>query len=360
VTGWFHTIAQLADPGHAGHDLVAVGPGSGTDDDLGDINAALAADAAAPPAAEADADADVVATITTPDHQPTWHDFWSSWDLFSDAIYSGAIAGAVLGFLSVYVVLRRMVFVSAIVTQSAGLGVALSFYAAIHLGLAINPLFGALALALATAAAVSLDGKRFGLSNEMLIGLMFAATSAGAVLVGSRITQEAHDIQSIMFGTAVVVSPDDLRHLTWAGVVVMALQLWWHRGFKLTSFDATAARVQGLPVRLIDLALLLSIAIMVAEAAQSLGALPAFAMSTLPGIAALLLVRGPLPATFAVAALFGALSGVVGYLLAFFEEFPVGSAQTATAAGLVIICLAIRIASELVSRWLRRDNRSAT
>ena len=54
------------------------------------------------------------------------------------------------------------------------------------------------------------------------------------MLIGSRITQEAHDINSIMFGTAVVVSPSDLRQLAWTGAIVMVLQTWWHRGFAAT------------------------------------------------------------------------------------------------------------------------------
>jgi zinc transport system permease protein len=192
----------------------------------------------------------------------------------------------------------------------------------------------------------------------MLIGLLFAITAAGAILVGSRITQEAHDIDSIMFGTAVVVDAADLRHLAGIGAVVMLVQLWWRRGFLMASFDPIAARVQGLPVRLLDLALLLSIGVMVAEAARALGALPAFAMSTLPGLAALLVARGPLPVTFALAAVFGAFAGVAGYVLAFFHELPVGSAQTMTAAALVVACLLVRVAADAVRRLRRpRDPR---
>ena len=63
----------------------------------------------------------------------SWSAFWDGWELFRDPILCGAAAGLVLGFLGVYVVLRRMVFVSAAITHSAGLGVALAFYAQIHL-----------------------------------------------------------------------------------------------------------------------------------------------------------------------------------------------------------------------------------
>ena len=78
----------------------------------------------------------------------SWAQFWDAYELFRDPMLCALIAGGVLGFLSVYVVLRRMVFVSAAVTQSAGLGVALAFFAEIHLGLHVAPTVGAVGLSL--------------------------------------------------------------------------------------------------------------------------------------------------------------------------------------------------------------------
>jgi zinc transport system permease protein len=288
--------------------------------------------------------------IATPDDAPSWDDFTASWDLFRDAVHAGAIAGAVLGFLSVYVVLRRMVFLSAAVTQAAGLGVVLAFYATIHLGLAVDPLVGATMMALATAALLSRDFHGWGLSREMVLGMTFALASGGAVLVGSRITQEAHDIQSILFGSAVVVSPEDLHRLVVAAALVMALQLWWFRGFAFASFDPISARVQRVPVGALDLVLLLSIGVAIAIAARALGAMPAFALSTLPGVAAILVARGPLVVPFLVAALFGSAAGVLGYMLAFFAELPVGASQTVVAVAIVAACAVVRGVVALVRR----------
>ena len=61
--------------------------------------------------------------------------FLDGWELFADATLTGTIAGAILGFLGVYVVLRRMVFLTAALSQVAGLGVVLAFYAHGPLGI---------------------------------------------------------------------------------------------------------------------------------------------------------------------------------------------------------------------------------
>jgi zinc transport system permease protein len=280
---------------------------------------------------------------------PAWSELVDGWELFADAVYAAGIAGAVLGFLSVYVVLRRMVFVSAAITQGAGLGVALSFYAGIRFGWSIGPSTGATLLSLAIAAVASRDWQRLRLSREMVLGLAFAITSGLAVVVGSRITQEAHDIQAILFGTAVVVPAEELHALAAIAGGVMALQVWWYRGFSFASFDPLTARVHGLPVGLLDLVLLASIALVVARVASTLGALPAFALSTMPGVAAALVSRGPLVVTYVIAAAIGAAAGVGGYLLAFFGELPVGATQTVTAAAAVVAAVAIRGAIQLIA-----------
>ena len=46
------------------------------------------------------------------DTAATWHDFFANLGIFRDAILAGGLAGALLGFLGVHVVLRRMVFAS--------------------------------------------------------------------------------------------------------------------------------------------------------------------------------------------------------------------------------------------------------
>ena len=261
-----------------------------------------------------------------------------AFELFQDPILCAVVGGAVLGWLSVYVVLRRMVFVSAGVTQAAGLGVALAFYVDIHHGVHVEPMHAAAALAIVASLVLLLHPRR--LSRESLLGLLYALAGGAAVLVGSRITQEAHDIQAILFGTAVLVRHHDLLEVLACGAAIMLLQLWWFRGLCAAAFDETAARVRGLPVRLLGGVVLLSVGIMVGVTARALGALPVFALSTLPAMAALAF-RVRLAATFALASLLGAVAGGGGYVLSFLEDLPVGASQTAVAGGFALVSFAI-------------------
>ena len=273
---------------------------------------------------------------------PNWATFVAAWELFRDPMLCGLVAGTALGFLSVYVFARRMVFVSAAISQSAALGVALAFYVDIHLSLELEPIVGAVALSLAATMVLLVDPERLGLTREALLGVVFATTGGAAVLVGDGIAQEAHDIQAILFGTAVLVRRFDLWAIIVLSGALVAMHLWWFRGVAFANFDPIAAKVQGLPVRSLQAFLLLSVGLMVGASARALGAVPVFALSTLPAIAAMLFGLR-LSAAFAVAALVGGVSGFGGYALSFFWELPVGATQASVAAAFVALGLVVSV-----------------
>jgi zinc transport system permease protein len=292
------------------------------------------------------------------DQGASLHDLWASFPLFRDAMLCGLFSGLLLGFLGVYVVLRRMVFASAAISQGAAMGVALSFFLEIHFSfgehtarhvegltsgvtlstVVFDPILWAVLCALATTLVLIADPQRFRLTRESVLGMAYLFTGAGAVIIGDRITQEAHDINAILFGSAVVVRQIDLWMIAGALVIILALQLLTLRATIFASFDEAGARVAGLPVRWLNIHLFLSIGVAVALATRALGALPVFAFSVLPAMTALALSRS-LGRVFAFAALIGGFCGVAGYAAAFVFQLPVGATQTATMV--VLLCVVL-------------------
>jgi zinc transport system permease protein len=291
----------------------------------------------------------------------SWHDLFANLPIFKDAIITGGLAGALLGFIGVHVVLRRMVFASSAIAQAAALGVALSFWLPIlvdpirhaaghqagsdaHVvsSLLFEPVLWAVAASLLATLVFIANPVRLHLTRESLLGLVFLASGAGAVIVGDRITQEAHDLSAILFGSAVVVQPADLVLVAAAtvGLLLGHLLLW--RALIFVGYDPTGARVQRLPVQRLNAFLFLSIGLAVALCTRALGALPVFAFSVLPAMAALALTSR-MSAVFALATLFGAVAGVAGYGISFRAELPVGATQTALAAALVGAAMVVRL-----------------
>ena len=277
----------------------------------------------------------------TPVNDPALAELWANLSIFKDAIWVGGLAGALLGAIGVHVVLRRMVFASSAIAQAAALGVALSFWIpaivdpsghaaghaagpAAHIApsLLFEPVLWAIAASLLATLVFVANPVHLHLTRESLLGFVFLASGAGAVIVGDRITQEAHDLAAILFGSAVVVQPIDLvpgrdgdGRSCWAGTSL----LW--RALLFAGYDPMGARVQGMPVRALNVFLFLSVGLSVALCTRALGALPVFAFSVLPAMTALALTAR-IGLVFVLAALIGAVSGVGGYVVSFAATCP--------------------------------------
>lgn len=275
---------------------------------------------------------------------PSFAEFMAGWELglYQAPVLAGLIAGIVLGYLGVFVVLRRTVFITATLSQAAGMGVALSFFAGIHWGITVPPMVGALFASLFATLVFSVPAEKLKLTREALLGLAYIGCWTGAVLVGDAITQEAHDIAGILFGTAVLVRDEDLYALLGVAVLVLTLKGLGHRGFAFATFDPEGARVQGLPVRMLNGVSWVLIALAIGVATRALGVLPVFAFAVLPAMTGLML-SDRLSIALAIAATVGGLSGAAGYVVAFFAELPVGASQAACTVVLFLLVMPLRL-----------------
>lgn len=268
-----------------------------------------------------------------------------NWDLYQDPILAASISGLVLGLLGVYVVSRRIVFVSAALSQTAALGVTLGF-----LVLTLTPLpetvhdwlppLLSILLCLGLVFALTKVGESESLGRDAVLGIAFIIPTAIVLIIGPHIAQDMHEIEALLHGSAVLVRPLDLWAVGIAGALVLITQLVAFRGFVFTSLDPIVAETQGLPVRLLDAVLFGSIALMTGLVTRALGALPTFALTVLPAIGALGLRVG-LRNVFILSAIGAAVAGGGGYVVAFVFDWSVGATQTLTAGAIALLMRAV-------------------
>jgi zinc transport system permease protein len=287
---------------------------------------------------------------------PTIAQFFDAWELFQYPAMSGAIAGALMGWLGVYVVLGRMVFLSAALSQAAGLGVALAFWLQIGWGMADSPLaspwVGATVLTVVATLLLLADRSPAGTRREAILGFAYLAGAAGTLAVGTRIAAEVHDIESLLFGSAVAVLPDDFRLLATVAAVILAIHAWGSRGMIQAAFSPDAARVRGLPVGALRVVLFGSVALAISVCTRVVGALPVFALSVLPAAAATRLAPSVRWSLWLAAGI-GAFAGFAGYVAAFLWSLPVGASQTLVAAAITGVVFAAEVPIALRARWKR-------
>ena len=266
------------------------------------------------------------------------HDFLAAREIWEVPLAASVVAGALLGFLGVYVVLRRTVFVSAALTQLSTLGLVATLLVEEHVHietehageqLAVSMVFsvvGALVLG-------AFRAKR--LPAEASIGAAWVVASALVVLGSSQLVHAAHDLGGMVFGNAVAVAASELAMLAVVAALCTAVHAAFAKELAFTSFDPETARALGMRVPVWDGVLFLTIGVAIPPAARALGALPVFAFLTLPAAGALLLRVGFRPA-FALAGAFGVLAASGGYVLSWLWELPTGATMVALAAALAI------------------------
>ena|SRR5688572_10488239 len=155
--------------------------------------------------------------------------FFEAWELFQFPALTGTIAGALLGYLGVYVVLRRLVFLTAAVSQAAGLGVAAAFYLQIAFGVSAviaSPTIGASVLTMIAVLPVAMERGWARTRRDSVLGFGFLVGAAGTLALGTRIVEEVHDIDAILFGSAVAVLPEHFTGIAVLAAVLFVLHLW--------------------------------------------------------------------------------------------------------------------------------------
>jgi zinc transport system permease protein len=267
-----------------------------------------------------------------------WSDFLAARDIWQVPLAASVLAGALLGALGVYVVLRRTVFVSAALTQVSTLGLvaALLVEERLHIETEHASEQLAVAMAFSVVGALLLGAFRSRrLPAEAWVGAAWVVPSALVVLGSSQLVHAAHDLGGLVFGNAVAVPTSDLVVIAAVFLLCAGVHLTFEKELVFSSFDPETAEALGMPVRRWDALLFLSMGLAIPATARAIGALPVFAFLTLPASAALLL-RVRLRAAFVLAGAVGIVAAAGGYVFSWLWELPTGATMVALAAVFVL------------------------
>ncbi|MEZ6196642.1 MAG: metal ABC transporter permease [Planctomycetota bacterium] len=287
-----------------------------------------------------------------------------NWDLAIEVLrHSGDAYAATLGaaalmaYLGLFTVMRRIVFTGVALAQLAAAGVGFAFFiaGASWAPLSVRtaaagwgPTAGSMLFSLLGAFGLQVRPHRHRSSPDALVGLVFVAAAAGAVLFVWRSANGLKELQNVLAGQVLLSNSADL-FLLWFGVVAVGVvHLIYRRQFLLCSYDPEFARVLRLPERRYQLMLLGSIAIAVALALRVMGLVLVFAFLVVPPLAGLALGRRLGDATrLAVSA---ALAGtMIGYIAASSQDLP--ASQTVAISLVALLGLARLGALAAPLRW---------
>ena len=264
--------------------------------------------------------------------------FLEALPLLTNGILASFLAAAISAFLGIYVIVRRMVFVSAALSQVSALGTALAFLGGYllghNLGEVVNHTMPILFSGLAAIFLASQTGEKR-ITRESLLGIGYILPAGLVLLILDMIAGETHEIDNILFGNTVFVAPGHLYFLLLTAVVVISIHLILFKEFVFVAFDPDSARAGGLRTALYNQIFFLTMSATISVSIQTVGALPVFGFMVMPAAAALMLTER-IKKAFLLSVAFSIAASMLGFYLSFIYALPTGPAMLVT-CGLFLI-----------------------
>jgi len=263
-------------------------------------------------------------------------------------------ASVICSIVGVFVVLKRLVFISGGVSHAAFGGIGICIY------LGISEYLGAFVAAILFAVLLGLFHSKRLQSNDTMIGILWVIGVATGAFFISLNNKEAHQhfesqakhheshektgesqldpdsekimgdhdqvhhqLEEVLFGDILKAGKYDFYFTFLSGIAVLAVVMTFYRSFAWLSFDEEFARSQGMPVAFLNVLLMLLVSITVVLVIKVVGVTLTIALLAVPPAISLSLTR-EMKMVFVLSIFFGSLVTVSGILISVYFDIPAG------------------------------------
>jgi manganese/iron transport system permease protein len=241
------------------------------------------------------------------------------YQFMQNAIISAFLSGIACAVIGVFVVLLRMPFIGVAMSHAAFAGALLGLW------LGFNPLIGAFAFSLLSAALIGPLADRGELSPELSLGVIFTLMLGLAFLFIGLMPGTKSGAFDLLWGSILTNTRGDVIFLVVVAVVVVGLVLVFYKEIQATIFHRNIALSVGLPATLILYCVLFLTGATVTASLRAMGGLLAYQLTY------------SMKRMFLLAAGFGVLSGWAGLLISYLFNFPSGATIVITSSVIFMI-----------------------
>lgn len=242
-------------------------------------------------------------------------------------------------YFGIHIVSRKVIFADLALAQIAALG---ATYAT-TLGYDPNLSQDELAIALFSLTFTFVGAGFFAIARmreekvpqEGFIGIVYAAASAGAVLILSKSPSGGEELKHMLVGDILLVSMPTIITDFFIYGAIGVIHIIFRKKFLAISLDAEAAQNAGMNIRFWDLIFYMTFGTMVTRSVGIAGVLLVFSYLVIPAVIAQMwadTIRGRLILGWGLAI----LASLVGILWSFYADYPTGPAIVVTLAFFLI------------------------
>ncbi|MEK7793656.1 MAG: iron chelate uptake ABC transporter family permease subunit [Candidatus Hydrogenedentota bacterium] len=244
-------------------------------------------------------------------------------------------------YLGLHIVDRGVIFVDLALAQVAAFGATVGLLWGFELH-STQSYFCALGFTFVGAAFFSMTRSRRPLvPHEAIIGIVYAISAAGSILVLSRAAEGGEELKAILVG--------HLLFTDWHEIIVLfvlygvlGIAHWFARGpLLMISEDPERAFRTGVRVRWWDFFFYATFGLVVTSAVQIAGVLLVFALLVVPSVCAVYLTKGVGRRLF-VGWISALLTSAVGITLSYFVDLPTGATVVCAFGICLAVCASLR------------------
>lgn len=234
-----------------------------------------------------------------------------------NAIWCSALVGVICAFLSAYLMLKGWSLIGDALSHSVVPGVAGAYM------LSLPYSMGAFISGGLAAAAMLFISQHSALRTDAIIGLIFTGFF-GLGLFMASLSPASVNIETIVFGNILAVTPFDSLQLVIIGFITLVCLLIFWKDFLVVFFDETHAHSIGLKTARLKILFFTLLSASTVAALQTVGAFLVIAMVVTPGATAYLLTDR-FDRLLQISVALGMLTGGFGAYLSYFLDGATGA-----------------------------------
>ena len=242
------------------------------------------------------------------------------------ALASGAVVGVLAPAVGFFLVQRRQSLVGDGIGHVAFAGVAAGLL------LDVSPVATALVAAVLGGVAIELLRSRGGTAGDQALALVFYTGIALGVVLVSQAGALDVDLFQYLFGSILTVTRTDLAVIAILGAVGLATVGVLYRVLAGVAVDEEGARVAGVPIGALNVAVATLAAVTVALSMRVVGILLVAALMVLP-VTAATRVAWSMRSAFLLSLAIGLVSALAGITISYYADLPPGGTIVLVAAG---------------------------
>lgn len=240
------------------------------------------------------------------------------YSFIQNALVAAVLASIACGIIGVYVVVKKIVFITGGIAHASFGGIGLGYY------LRINPMVGVVPFSLLSALVMGTVSKKSKIPEDSAIGILWSVGMALGIIFVYLTPGYAPNLMTYLFGNILMVPRSDLYLMLFLDAVIVATVYLFYKEFLALCFDEEFSTVQGVPTQKLYLLLLCIIALTIVVLIKVVGIILVIALLTIPATFSRKFTHN-LKKMMVISILFGAVISFIGLGLSYVLDVPSGA-----------------------------------